>query len=98
LVKHIVIWRLKGEASEKALASLRVKALLESLAGKIPGLIKIEVGINFLEDANAADVALYSEFSGRVALAQYQIHPEHVAVALQIRECAAERRVVDYEC
>jgi hypothetical protein len=98
LVKHIVVWRLKGEAAQKAESARRAKALLEALSGKIPGLLKIEVGINFLEDANAADLVLYSEFSGRVALAQYQIHPEHVAVATQVRELAAERRVVDYDC
>jgi hypothetical protein len=98
LVKHIVVWRLKGEGLEKARAAQWAKTLLEGLAGKIPGLIRIEVGVNFLDDANAADLVLYSEFSGRVALAQYQIHPEHVAVAAQVRELAAERRVVDYDC
>lgn len=98
MVKHIVIWRLKGEGSEKLRAALRIKSLLEGLAGRIPGLLKIEVGVNFLEDANASDVALYSEFSGRTALAAYQDHPEHEIVKPLIRELASERRVVDYDC
>ena len=98
MVKHIVIWRLKGEGSEKIRAALRVKSLLEGLQGKIPGLLKIEVGVNFLDDSNAGDIALYSEFFGRSALAVYQDHPAHEAVKPQVRELATERRSVDYDC
>jgi quinol monooxygenase YgiN len=96
MIKHIVAWRLKQEPSVRANAE-RVKLLLESMAGRIPGLVKIEVGINFLDDANAADVVLYSEFSDRAALAGYQSHPVHEAVKPAIRELTIERRVVDYE-
>lgn len=96
MIKHIVAWRLKKEPSVRANAE-RVKLLLESMAGRIPGLLKIEVGINFLDDANAADVVLYTEFSDRGALAGYQSHPVHEAVKPAIRELTIERRVVDYE-
>ena len=97
MVKHIVMWRLKGEGAEKIRAALRVKSLLESLRGKIPGLLHIEVGVNFIEDGNASDVVLYSELANRDALATYQAHPEHLAVAPQVREVAIERRSVDYD-
>ena len=53
MIKHIVAWRLRKEPSVRANAE-HVKSLLEGMAGRIPGLLKIEVGINFLEDANAA--------------------------------------------
>lgn len=96
MIKHIVAWRLRKEPSVRANAE-RVKLLLESMAGRIPGLLKIEVGINFFDDANAADVVLYSEFVDREALAGYQSHPVHEAVKPAIRELTIERRVVDYE-
>lgn len=98
MVKHIVSWRLKGEGNEKLRAALQVKSWLEALQGKIPGLIKIEVGVNYLDDANASDIVLYSEFAGRSALAGYQIHPEHEAVKGKVGALTSERRVVDYDC
>ena len=67
MVKHIVMWRLRDNAS-KAGDAERIKSLLEGLDGKIPGLLKIEVGMNFIEDTNASDVVLYSEFVDRAAL------------------------------
>ena len=96
MIKHIVAWRLRTEPSVRANAE-RIKALLEDLAGRIPGLLKIEVGINYVEDANASDLVLYSEFVDRAALQGYQDHPLHEAVKLTIRALTTERRVVDYE-
>lgn len=96
MIKHIVVWRLRKEPSLRANAE-RVKSLLEGMAGQIPGLLEIEVGINVLEDANAGDVVLYSEFTDRAALLGYQSHPVHEAVKPAIRELTIERRVVDYD-
>lgn len=97
MVKHIVMWRLKNAAT-KASDAERIKSLLEGLAGAIPGLLKIEVGINFIDDANAADVVLYSEFTDAAALAGYQAHPRHLAVVPEVKALASERRAVDYLC
>ncbi len=96
MIKHIVVWRMRPEPSVRSNAE-RAKALLEGMTGKIPGLVKIEVGLNFLADANASDLVLYSEFTDRAALDGYQTHPLHEAVKPAIRELTIERRVVDYE-
>lgn len=95
MVKHIVMWRLRETASKKEDAAT-IKALLEGLAGRIPGLLKVEVGVNFIEDANAADVVLYSEFTDRAALETYQAHPLHQAVVPRVKALAVERRSADY--
>ena len=95
MVKHIVMWRLREPASKKEDAAT-IKALLEGLAGLIPGLLKIEVGVNFIEDANAADVVLYSEFTDRAALETYQAHPLHQAVVPRVKALTVERRSADY--
>jgi quinol monooxygenase YgiN len=92
MVKHIVMWKLKDPAH-----ATKVKALLEPLVGRIPGLLKLEVGANFAPGAMAADVVLYSELTDRAALAAYQAHPAHQAVVPLIVEMTTERRVVDYE-
>ena len=99
MVKHIVFWRLKPEAHGKpAVENARIiKERLESLAGRIPGLIRIEVGIDFERSDQASDLALYCEFESRAALDVYQKHPEHKAIMPYIAEARDERRVVDYE-
>jgi len=95
MVKHIVMWRLKDKSTKDADAA-RIKELLESLTGRIPGLLKIEVGVNFIADANSADVVLYSEFADAAALAGYQVHPLHLEVVPQVKALAVERRSADY--
>lgn len=80
MIRHIVVWRLRPEPSVRANAE-RVRSLLEGMAGKIPGLLKVEIGINVLADAHASDVLLLSEFTDRAALDGYQQHPLHEAVS-----------------
>jgi len=97
MLKHIVIWQLKEGAEGRSTSeNLRIlKDALESLGGKIPGLIKIEVG--FDKTATEADVVLYAELESREALASYRQHPAHQAVIPLVRSICTARRVVDYE-
>ncbi len=99
MVKHIVFWTLKAEAegATRAENARRVKAALEALAGRIPGLVEIEVGIDFARSDASYDVALYSTFVDRAALDAYQAHPEHRTVADLIAKVREKRAVVDYE-
>lgn len=99
MIKHIVMWRLKESAlgNSKAQNAACIKKMLEALAGQIPSLQKIEVGIDFSATDASCDVLLYSEFADRAALDAYQAHPTHQAVIPFIKEAANERRLVDYE-
>ncbi len=92
MVKHIVMWKLRDKADAAG-----IKERLEALDGKIPGLLKIEVGIDFLESEQSADVVLYSELESREALDVYQNHTEHMAVVPLVKAAAVARTVVDYE-
>ncbi len=99
MVKHIVFWKLKEEAhgNGKATNASLIKEKLEALNGKIEGLIKVEVGINFLESASNYDVALYSEVTSKEALDFYQNHPLHQAVLPFVKEAVSSRIAVDFE-
>ncbi len=99
MVKHIVVWKLKptAEGRDRSANAGRMKAVLEELRGKIPGLRHLEVGINFNPTDAAYDVALYSEFDSRQALEGYQTHPEHVKAMGFISKVRDLRIVVDYE-
>ena len=100
MIKHIVMWRLRDSANgnDRERNARLIKEKLESLAGRIPGLIAIEVGIDFSCSDSSADVVLYSEFVDRAALDGYQRHPEHEAHKPFVSAAAIERRVADYEC
>lgn len=98
MIKHIVLWRLNGENAERRKAQAQeIKTVLEALNGRIDGLRKLEVGIDFSDTPSSAHVVLYSEFGSREALAAYQTHPEHVKAAAVVKAAASERQLVEYE-
>jgi hypothetical protein len=99
MIKHIVFWRLKDSAhgNDKATNARLIKEKLEALQGRIPGLLKVEVGLDFVRADTSSDVALYSEMTDRAALDAYQMHPLHKEVGAFIKEAVSERRAVDYE-
>ena len=70
---------------------------LEALRGQIPGLLRLEVGLDFSATENSADVVLVTEFASRDDLAAYQVHPAHKAVGVFVSQVVSERRFVDYE-
>jgi hypothetical protein len=86
------MWKLRDKAD-----AAEIKERLEALAGKIPGLLNIEVGIDFLESEQSADVVLYSELESREALEVYQNHTGHMAVIPLVKAAAVSRTVIDYE-
>ena len=55
MVKHVILWQLKDElsAEEKSAVKAGIKEGLESLSGKIPGLVDIHVNIDALPSSNA---------------------------------------------
>ncbi len=98
MVRHIVFWRLNESANGRGKAenAAEVKRLLEGLNGKIPGMIKLEVGFDFSRTSESSDIVLYSEFESRAALDAYQTHPLHEAVKPFVLAARSERRLVDY--
>jgi hypothetical protein len=99
MVKHVILWQLKDELSDAQKKSVKeqIKAGLEGLSGRIPGLLDIKVNINGLETSNA-DVMLDSSFVDFASLKEYAVHPEHVAVANNaVRPNTKLRVCMDYE-
>jgi len=99
MVKHIILWKLNSELTEDQKADIKqnIKAGLEGLKGRIPGLIDIKVNINPLPTSNV-DLMLDSSFESFEALKAYAIHPEHVAVAdSRVRPNTSQRSCMDYE-
>jgi hypothetical protein len=98
MIKHIVMWNLKGETpDEKARAVRLLKSAFEGLAGKIPGMLSMEVGVDTSNVDYACDVVLYSEFESQDALAAYAVHAEHIRVKQELGDIRIARHQVDYE-
>ncbi len=95
MIKHIVMWKLQADSKKEN--AQKAKTLLENLNGKIPGLLKLEVGIDLVGTENSADIVLYSEFESEQALADYLKHPEHVKLILFMKSIRAARYVMDYK-
>lgn len=98
MVKHIVLFKLKDDASADAkLAAMHAfKDAIEALPGKIPFIRKIEVGLN-INPAETWSIALYSEFDTLDDVRQYAVHPDHVAAGKLLAEVKESRACVDYE-
>jgi len=97
MLRRVVLWRLKAqEAEQKALDASTIKRALESMRGKIPGLLNLQVGINGTEGADAADVVMIVDFENAEALAVYETHPVHEQVKPIVGPLRCERRVVEF--
>ncbi|SDJ96031.1 MULTISPECIES: Dabb family protein [Bradyrhizobium] len=96
-IKHIVMWRLRGETpAEQAAARTKVKTLFEGLRGRIDGLTCMEVGVDVSDVDYACDVVLVSEFTDSAALKAYATHPEHLRVREELGDLRIGRFQVDY--
>ena len=98
MIKHIVMWNIRGAtAAEKDANLRRLKSAFEGMRDRIPGLLRLEIGIDESRVDYACDVVLYSEFATRQALSDYADHPEHLRVRRELEGLRIARHQVDFE-
>jgi hypothetical protein len=100
MVKHIILWTLNPELSEDEKLKVKkgIKAGLEGLVGKVPGLIDVKVITDGRLSSSNADVMLDSTLESEEALRGYAQHPDHVAVAnTKVRPYTVSRSCLDFE-
>ena len=100
MVKHVILWTLNPELSEAEKQQVKqgIKAGLEGLVGKVPGLVEVKVNIDGRLASSNADVMLDSTLESEYALKAYATHPEHVKVADEkVRPYTVQRSCLDYE-
>lgn len=93
MIKHIVCFKLKqGEDIKKAADILR------SMKGKVPTVIDMEVGEDFLKSSRSYDIILQVTLKDRSALDEYQNDAYHCSVVKEYMHKVRESSVaVDYE-
>jgi hypothetical protein len=95
MVTHVVLFRMKDRTGDSA---RRTEAVLTDMRGRIPGLLSVEVGVDYLRSDRSFDVALITRHESREALEAYQVHPVHEKVKafmLEVREASV---CVDFDC
>jgi hypothetical protein len=96
MVEHVVLFKLKPEATEA-----QRRAMLEGLRGlreAVPGIVDLSCGTNFSERSQGYEIGLVVRFADRTALESYLPHPAHRGVVEQfIRPISDGVIVVDYE-
>lgn len=98
MIRHIVMWKLKGSIEERRNNAEKAAEMLNNLSGKISSLKKIESYINGTDGSEGNwDLVLDSLFDDYAGLSAYQTDPLHKEVGKFIGEVKAERSCVDFE-
>lgn len=95
MVKHIVCFKLTDNSVQEKNAA---KDMLLSMVGKVPTIIDIEVGTDFLCSARSYDVFLQVTLKDRNALDEYQRDEYHCNVVKAYMHAHVSASVsLDYE-
>jgi heme-degrading monooxygenase HmoA len=99
MVRHVVMWKLKehAEGADRAANAAKMKAMLDSCAGIVPGIRRWQVALAQPPLEATCDVMLVSDFEDRAALDAYQNHPRHLAMKPFIAAVREQRHCMDYE-
>ncbi len=92
MIKHIVCFKMKESSTiDKAVE------ILKSMEGKVPQLIEIEVGKDFLHSARSYDIILQVTLKDRASLEEYQSDSYHCSVVKEFMHAnIASSIAVDY--
>jgi len=92
MITHIVCHKYSKPEEAATIA-----AKLMALVGKVPGLISLEAGPDFMHSTRSYDLALVAKFATREDLAVYANHPEHVKVKEYAHGYITSAVSVDFE-
>ncbi|MBE0597764.1 MAG: Dabb family protein [Desulfuromonadales bacterium] len=95
MLRHVVFFKFKAEASEAEIADLTRQ--LQQLPGRITEIRSFEVGRDLVRSERSFDLALISTFDDLAALQRYQVHPEHLPVVATVKQLCAGVAAVDFE-
>lgn len=91
MIRHVVMWKLIDVGK-----SAHFKALLDSCAGLVPGMLEFEVSTRALGLEANVDVMLNALFTDAAAVDAYQNHSHHKAVSAQLGPLRETRNVLDH--
>lgn len=98
MLKRIVLWTVQGDTEDQIASNAqRIKSLLESMRGQIPGMEHLEVGVNIGVSQDHCHIAFTTEFTDLQSLQEYDQHPNHLKIKDEVARLRKDRYVVVYE-
>lgn len=94
MITHIVLFKLLQCTPERAEEAKRV---LAGMAGRVPELRHLEVGVDVIHSDRSYDLALVARFGSLEDLQAYQVHPAHLEALKYMQGVRQSAVVVDYE-
>lgn len=93
------MWRLKDfdGVTGNPVQMGALQKCISAMRGAVPGLLKIDLGVDESRTPDSADLILVSEFESWAALDAYQAHPLHDDFKKLFGPLRTERRLGDYE-
>ena len=96
MIKHIVMWKVCGESPAECRANgPLLQREFESLRVRVPGLLRLEVGLDESRIDYACDVVLVSDFESPRSTPMLRT-PEHLRVRRSVGDLRTARHQVDY--
>ncbi len=93
MVRHIVFF--KFEDPEVNIPVVRDS--LYALVDKIPEIVHMQIGADFMHSERSSDMVLIVDFKNREDLETYDKHPDHAKARVYIHAHRTESRTVDFE-
>ena len=94
MIRHIVMFWLK-EKDPKVMED--TVALIKGMEGRIPGMLTLDAGADFLSSPRSCDLCLCATFTTREALEVYQTYPVHLPVKAHMHAIMDHSASADYE-
>lgn len=95
MIQHIVLFWLKDRGNDALMQETVDK--LNSMRGKIPGLISVNAGRDILHSARSCDICLSTVFETRAAFEAYDAHPVHLPVKKHMHAVMERSASADFE-
>lgn len=93
MYRHIVFFWMKDKSVQNLVIA---RDMLRSLAGRIEGLLSVEVEMDALHSERSCDLCLNMVFASREALDAYRTHPAHLPVQRHMHAVRSGSHAADY--
>ena len=94
MIQHVVMFWMKDKDEKKMRETVD---LLNSMRGKVPGLVSLNAGADVVRSARSCDICLSTVFETREDLEVYRTHPVHLPVQAHMHEVMEKSQSADFE-
>ena len=95
MIRHIVLYWLKEKENDALMEETVAK--LNSMRGKIPGLVRLHAGRDTAHTPRSCDVCLSMVFETAQDLEAYRTHPAHLPVQAHMHAVMERSASADFE-